>query len=90
MTRTAKLLRVLSASTHIGGRSSPTPETPAERVAALRKAFDTMVHDPRFIEAGQAREVRHRADHRRGDAEDRRRDDGGAAGASERLQKIIE
>ena len=27
-----------------------TPGVPAERVAALRKAFDTMVHDPAFIE----------------------------------------
>ena len=44
------LLRVLSSSTHIGRPIFTTPETPPERVAALRKAFDTMVHDPVFIE----------------------------------------
>ena len=45
-----QLLRVLSASTHIGRPIFTTPDAPAERVAALRKAFDTMVHDPVFIE----------------------------------------
>ena len=45
-----QLLRVLSASTHIGRPIFTTPGVPAERVEALRKAFDTMVHDPAFIE----------------------------------------
>jgi tripartite-type tricarboxylate transporter receptor subunit TctC len=45
-----RLLRTLSASTHIGRPIFTTPGVPAERVAALRKAFDTMVHDPAFIE----------------------------------------
>jgi tripartite-type tricarboxylate transporter receptor subunit TctC len=45
-----QLLRVLSSSTHIGRPVFTTPEAPPERVAALRKAFDTMVHDPVFIE----------------------------------------
>jgi tripartite-type tricarboxylate transporter receptor subunit TctC len=45
-----KLLRLLSASTHIGRPIFTSPGVPAERVAALRKAFDTMVHDPVFIE----------------------------------------
>jgi len=44
------LLRTLSASTHIGRPIFTTPGVPAERVATLRKAFDTMVHDPAFIE----------------------------------------
>ena len=44
-----QLLRVLSASTQIGRPIFTTPDVPAERVAALRKAFDTMVHDPAFI-----------------------------------------
>ncbi len=43
------LLRALSSSTHIGRPIFTTPGTPADRVAALRKAFDTMVHDPAFI-----------------------------------------
>jgi tripartite-type tricarboxylate transporter receptor subunit TctC len=45
-----RLLRALSSSTHIGRPIFTTPGVPAERVAALRKAFDTMVHDPAFIE----------------------------------------
>ena len=45
-----KLLRLLSASTHIGRPIFTSPGVPAERVAALRKAFDAMVHDLVFIE----------------------------------------
>jgi tripartite-type tricarboxylate transporter receptor subunit TctC len=45
-----RLLRLLSASTHIGRPIFTSPGVPAERVTALRKAFDTMVHDPAFIE----------------------------------------
>jgi len=45
-----KLLRLLSASTHIGRPIFTSPGVPAERVTVLRKAFDTMVHDPAFIE----------------------------------------
>ena len=44
------MLRVLSSSTHIGRPIFTTPDVPPDRVAALRKAFDTMVHDPVFIE----------------------------------------
>jgi len=45
-----KLLRLLSASTHIGRPIFTSPGVPAERIAALRKAFDTMVRDPAFLE----------------------------------------
>jgi tripartite-type tricarboxylate transporter receptor subunit TctC len=45
-----QLLRVLSSSTHIGRPIFTAPGVPAERVDALRKAFDTMVHDPAFIQ----------------------------------------
>ena len=45
-----RLLRTLSASTNIGRPIFTTPGVPAERVAVLRKAFDTMVHDPAFVE----------------------------------------
>jgi tripartite-type tricarboxylate transporter receptor subunit TctC len=45
-----QLLRVLSASTHIGRPIFTAPGVPAERVEALRKAFDTMTHDPAFIQ----------------------------------------
>jgi tripartite-type tricarboxylate transporter receptor subunit TctC len=45
-----QLLRILSASTNIGRPIFTAPDVPAERVAAVRKAFDTMVHDPVFLE----------------------------------------
>jgi tripartite-type tricarboxylate transporter receptor subunit TctC len=45
-----RLLRVLSSSTHIGRPIFTAPDVPAERIAALRKAFDAMVHDPAFVE----------------------------------------
>jgi tripartite-type tricarboxylate transporter receptor subunit TctC len=45
-----RLLRVLSASTHIGRPIFTTPEVPAERVKVLRDAFDAMVRDPAFLE----------------------------------------
>jgi tripartite-type tricarboxylate transporter receptor subunit TctC len=45
-----QLLRVLSASTHIGRPVFTTPGAPPERVAALRRAFDAMVRDPAFLE----------------------------------------
>ena len=44
------LLRLLSGSTQIGRPIFTTPEVPAERVAALRAAFDAMLRDPSFLE----------------------------------------
>jgi tripartite-type tricarboxylate transporter receptor subunit TctC len=44
------LLRLLSASTQIGRPIFTTPSAPAERVAALRAAFDAMVRDPEFLD----------------------------------------
>jgi tripartite-type tricarboxylate transporter receptor subunit TctC len=43
------LLRLLSASTEIGRPIFTTPGVPAERVAALRRAFNAMVRDPAFL-----------------------------------------
>jgi tripartite-type tricarboxylate transporter receptor subunit TctC len=43
------LLRLLSSSTHVGRPIFTTPETPPERVKALRDAFDAMVRDPEFL-----------------------------------------
>jgi tripartite-type tricarboxylate transporter receptor subunit TctC len=43
------LLRLLSASTAIGRPIFTTPDVPAERVVALRAAFDAMVRDPVFL-----------------------------------------
>jgi tripartite-type tricarboxylate transporter receptor subunit TctC len=44
------LLRLLSASTQIGRPIFTTPDAPAERVAALRAAFDAMMRDPMFLD----------------------------------------
>ncbi len=45
-----RLLRVLSASTALGRPIFTTPDVPADRVAALRQAFEAMVRDPAFVE----------------------------------------
>jgi tripartite-type tricarboxylate transporter receptor subunit TctC len=44
------LLRLLSASTEIGRPIFTTPDVPAERASALRKAFDAMLRDPAFLD----------------------------------------
>ena len=44
------LLRLLSASTEIGRPIFTTPGVPAERVAALRAAFDAMLRDKAFLD----------------------------------------
>jgi tripartite-type tricarboxylate transporter receptor subunit TctC len=44
-----KILRVVSSSSEIGKFVLTTPDVPAERVSALRLAFDAMVKDPDFI-----------------------------------------
>jgi tripartite-type tricarboxylate transporter receptor subunit TctC len=44
------LLRLLSSSTHIGRPIFTTPDVPADRVKALRDAFEAMVRDPVFLE----------------------------------------
>jgi tripartite-type tricarboxylate transporter receptor subunit TctC len=43
------LLKVLSASTAIGRPIFTTPDVPADRVRALREAFDRMIKDPGFL-----------------------------------------
>jgi hypothetical protein len=47
------ILRLLSASTRIGRPIFAPPDTPADRVKALRDAFDAMVRDPAFLEAAK-------------------------------------
>ncbi|MBY5827565.1 Bug family tripartite tricarboxylate transporter substrate binding protein [Rhizobium leguminosarum] len=46
-----KLLRLLSAPTALGRPVITTPDVPADRVQALRDAFDKMVVDPAFLKA---------------------------------------
>jgi tripartite-type tricarboxylate transporter receptor subunit TctC len=49
-------LKLLSAATEIGRPLFSTPDVPADRVAALRKAFDETMTDPKFIaDARQAK-----------------------------------
>ena len=52
-----ELLRNLSASTAIGRPIFTTPDVPAERVEALRKAFDAMVRDPALLEQAKRENV---------------------------------
>ncbi|MBX9740449.1 MAG: hypothetical protein K2X62_10265 [Beijerinckiaceae bacterium] len=46
-------LRLLSAPVAIGRPLFTTPDVPAERVKALRDAFDATMKDPEFLEAAQ-------------------------------------
>ena len=45
----ATILRTVSSASEIGKFILTTPDVPADRVAALRKAFDAMVKDPEFL-----------------------------------------
>ena len=42
-------LRIFANATDVGRFILSTPDTPAERIQALRRAFDAMVKDPEFI-----------------------------------------
>ena len=85
-----RLLRVLSASTHIGRPIFTTPDAPPERVAVLRQAFNAMVRDPAFLEA--AKRERFDIDPTTGEAMQKLVAEIVAIpkAQSERLQKIIE
>jgi tripartite-type tricarboxylate transporter receptor subunit TctC len=48
-----QILHAVSSASEIGKFVLTTPETPIERVAALRQAFDVMVKDPEFIADAQ-------------------------------------
>jgi tripartite-type tricarboxylate transporter receptor subunit TctC len=43
------ILRLISAPTTIGRPYAAPPETPVDRVAMLRKAFEQTMHDPAFL-----------------------------------------
>jgi ABC-type phosphate/phosphonate transport system substrate-binding protein len=85
-----QLLRVMSASTHIGRPIFTTPDVPVERVAALRQAFDSMVHDPAFI--AEAKREKFDIDPTTGEAMQKLVNEivSIPAAQSERLKKIIE
>jgi tripartite-type tricarboxylate transporter receptor subunit TctC len=42
-------LRIFANATEVGRFILSTPDTPADRIQALRRAFDAMVRDPEFI-----------------------------------------
>jgi tripartite-type tricarboxylate transporter receptor subunit TctC len=48
-----QVLEVLSGDVSVGRPILTTPDVPADRVDALRKAFDDTMHDPQFIEAAK-------------------------------------
>ena len=52
----AQILRAVSSASEIGKFVLTTPQTPADRVQALRNAFDAMAKDPDFI--ADARKLR--------------------------------
>ena len=84
------LLRLLSASTAIGRPIFTTPDVPAERVSALRKAFDAMVRDKAFLE--DARQGHFEIDATTGEAMQKLVAEvvGMPKAQGERLRKIIE
>jgi tripartite-type tricarboxylate transporter receptor subunit TctC len=47
------LLEFMARSATVGRPLATTPGVPADRVAALRRAFDATVHDPEFIAAAK-------------------------------------
>jgi tripartite-type tricarboxylate transporter receptor subunit TctC len=44
------VMRAIMGAAEVGKAYFTAPETPADRVAALRRAFDAMMKDPKFIE----------------------------------------
>jgi tripartite-type tricarboxylate transporter receptor subunit TctC len=51
------LVRLLSATTSVGRPLFSTPDVPADRVAALRRAFDATMKDPEFLAAAAKAEL---------------------------------
>jgi tripartite-type tricarboxylate transporter receptor subunit TctC len=51
------VLRVLASTAEIGRSIVMTPGVPAERLAALRKAFHAMLEDPEFLAASKQRNL---------------------------------
>jgi tripartite-type tricarboxylate transporter receptor subunit TctC len=51
------VLRVIASTAEVGRSIVTTPGVPAERVAALRKAFQAMLRDPEFIAACEKRKM---------------------------------
>jgi tripartite-type tricarboxylate transporter receptor subunit TctC len=52
-----RVMGVLAGTAEVGRAILTTPGVPAERLAALRTAFQAMLKDPEFIAATQKRKV---------------------------------
>lgn len=52
-----KLLEIMAVTTEVGRAFSTTPEAPADRVSALRAAFDATMEDPEFLAAAKKRKM---------------------------------
>ena len=50
-------LRVVASTAEIGRSILTTPGVPPERLAALRKAFQSMVADPEYLAAAKNRNI---------------------------------
>ena len=65
------MLRAVASTGEIGRSIMTTPGVPAERLAALRKAFQAMLNDPDFLAACEKRNLMVDGAAGRGDGRDR-------------------
>jgi tripartite-type tricarboxylate transporter receptor subunit TctC len=52
-----QILRIVANATEVGKMILSTPDTPAERITALRRAFDATMQDPGFVAELKAQRV---------------------------------
>jgi len=52
-----QILRIVANATEVGKMILSTPDTPADRVTALRRAFDATIQDPAFVAELKAQRV---------------------------------
>jgi tripartite-type tricarboxylate transporter receptor subunit TctC len=52
-----QILRIVANATEVGKMVLSTPDTPAERITALRRAFDATMQDPAFVAELKAQRV---------------------------------
>ncbi len=55
--RDRNALKLIASTSSIGRAILSTPNVPADRLEALRRAFDKMVKDPKFIEDAKTRRL---------------------------------
>ena len=77
-----QILKIVANATEVGKMILAPPGIPADRVTALRRAFDATMKDPEFMAELKAQPCRARPDGRRGAAEARGRSQRRPAGDS--------